>query len=103
MSWQVTSTISGGRRYSTADYNQYLGVATALSDASQTYAVMSNTWNATVLQLQAERYGTPFAAALGGNGIICNGDDHVSFPYDRIIKRCAEHASACNVMAEKLT
>ena len=103
MSWQVTSTISGGRRYSTADYNQYLGVATALSDASRTYAVMSNTWNATVLQLQAQRYGTPFAAALGGNGIICNGDDHVSFPYDRIIKRCAEHASACNVMAEKLT
>lgn len=103
MSWQVTSTISGGRRYSTADYNQYLGVATALSDASRTYAVMSNTWNATVLQLQAQRYGTPFAAALGGNGIICNGDDHISFPYDRIIKRCAEHASACNVMAEKLT
>ena len=103
MSWQVTSTISGGRRYSTADYNQYLGVATALSDASRTYAVMSNTWNATVLQLQAQRYGTPFATALGGNGIICNGDDHISFPYDRIIKRCAEHASACNVMAEKLT
>jgi hypothetical protein len=102
MSWQVTSTISGGHRYSTADYNQYLGVATALSDASRTYASLSDIWNATVLQLQAQRYGTPLVDALGGGAILCSGSDHISFPYDRLIQRCSDHAGACHIMAKRL-
>ena len=100
MNWQVSASISGGRRFSAAEYQEYLTTAQALGRESATLRTIGKSLGL----LNVQRVMGPLAASLptSHTGTGCSAPDHFEFPLDQIVERCSAHARILNGMADEL-
>ncbi|NEG71206.1 alpha/beta hydrolase [Bifidobacterium ramosum] len=101
MGWQVTSTISGGRRHNAATREEYTAVARMLDDAAASWRTASIAWSTAALQLSRHRVSVPLCPTLASE--YANGNGHATLPYGQLIQRCTDHARACRSIGDDLS
>ncbi|MBT1161061.1 MULTISPECIES: alpha/beta fold hydrolase [Bifidobacterium] len=103
MGWQVTSVIHGGRRYSSAAFEEYRAAARALHDASSDWRAVSNAWSTAALRLTQQRFSVPLCATLASGSPSTAMPGHATLPYARLVERCTDHANRCRLIADELS
>lgn len=100
---KVTARISGGKKLSTAEYQEYLNTSRVLSDCARKLGISRKEVASINRELKAHPYVAPLLATLYGGGLLCTATDHVELPYRQLLERCEEHARTLQNMASQLT
>lgn len=104
MNWQVSTTVSGGHRFSTATEEEYRAIAQALDDQSAALERIASQWSQATFDIDRMRFSPATcaeydaaAAALG-----TTAGPHVAMSFDLLVSQAGEQATICRELAVQM-